>query len=418
MKTSATRPIIADIVRQHIDEAIALRISRTQLVRDAHSGLQTLVDFDERMQAHLDALAVAGDSAWPLCQMALEEVSEGSLFVAAVQAIQQRRLDRLKELIALAAAVPQAMAGLASAFGWLESNQLRNIVATLLRSTDVTARVVGIAACALHRVDPGLRALLEDPHPALRARALRTAGELGSREWLPACAEAIDDEDAACQLWAARSAVLLGDRQRALDWLASLTSTAPRSPFFDLALSALPLHAGHELLRTLATNPANSGWQLRGAGVVADASYLSWLLRRMREPHAARRAAEAFALITGADLIDLNLEGAPPADFASGPNDDPGHADVAMDADDHLPWPDVARIERWWEQNNSRFVPGQRYFVGAPITREHCIDVLTTGYARQRTLAAHHLCLLEPGSTLFEWRAPAWRQTQALAVCA
>lgn len=127
----------------------------------------------------------------------------------------------------------------------------------------------------------------------------------------------------------------------------------------------------------------------------------------MQEPHAARRAVEAFALITGADLIDLNLEGAAPADFESGPNDDPSQAEVAMDADDHLPWPDVARMERWYQQNSSRFVPGKRYFVGAPVTREHCATVLMTGYARQRTLSAHHLCLLQPGWTLFEWRAPA-----------
>lgn len=414
MRTSASKPIIAGIVRQHIEEAAALRLSRTRAVREAQ-GLQALTDLDERLSAHIDALAVAGDAAWPLCQTALEDVSAGSIFVAAVHSVQEKRIDRLDQLIALGRAVPQAMAGLASAFGWLEPKQLQNIVANLLRSTDVDARVIGIAACALHRVDPGLRRLLEDPHPVVRARALRTAGELGIREWLPACAAAIHDEDAECKLWGARSAVLLGDRQAALDGLVSLVSTTPQSPAYDLVLSALPLHPGHDLLRTLGTNPANAGWQLRGSGLVGDAAYVPWLLRKMQEPLTARRAAEAFALITGADLISLNLEGQPPADFVSGPNDDPSHADVAMDEDDHLPWPDVQGIERWWAQNSSRFAPAQRYFVGAPITREHCIEVLQTGHQRQRMLAAHHLCLLEPGSMLFEWRAPAWRQTQALA---
>jgi uncharacterized protein (TIGR02270 family) len=415
MRTSGSKPIISGIVRQHIEEAAALRVSRTQLVREANGGPEALTELDERLQAHLDALAVAGDAAWPLCQKALEEVSSGTVFVSAVHAIEAKRLDRLEQLIALAQAVPEAMAGLSSAFGWVEPPQLRNIVANLLRSTDVATRIVGIAACALHRVDPGLRGLLDDSNATVRARALRTAGELGKREWLPACIGALDDEDSACKLWGARSAVLLGDRQRALDWLVTLVSTTPHSPLFDVVLTALPLQAGHEVLRTLAGNPAHAGRQLRGAGLVGDAGYVSWLVRRMQDPLAARRAAEAFALITGADLVRLNMEGEPPADFASGPSDDPSLADVAMDADDHLPWPDAERVERWWAQNSSRFTPKQRYFVGAPLTREQCIEVLQSGCQPQRSLAAYHLCHLEPGSVLFEWRAPAWRQAQELA---
>lgn len=417
MRTSASKPIIAGIVRQHVEEAAALRLSRSRAVREAQ-GLQALNDLDERLSAHIDALAIAGDAAWTLCQTALEDVSAGSIFVATVHSILEKRLDRLEQLMAMVCAVPAARAGLVSAFGWLEPRQLQNIVANLLRSSDVDTRVTGIAACASHRVDPGLRRLLEDPHPLVRARALRTAGELGLREWLPVCTAAIRDEAAACQLWGARSAVLLGDRQSALDWLASFVSTDQQAPVFDLVLSALPLHPGHELLRSLGTNPANPGWQLRGSGLVGDAAYVPWLLRKMHEPQAARRAAEAFASITGADLIRHNLEGQSPADFPSGPDDDPSHDDVLMDADDHLPWPDVPRIEDWWARNSARFRSGQRYFVGAAITREHCTEVLKTGNQRQRMLAALHLCLLEPGSVLFEWRAPAWRQTQALAICA
>ena len=58
---------------------------------------------------------------------------------------------------------------------------------------------------------------------------------------------------------------------------------------------------------------------------------------------------------------------------------------------------------------------GTRYFMGAPVTREHCIDVLKNGYQRQRILAAHYLCLLEPGTPLFNTSAPAWRQQRLLA---
>jgi hypothetical protein len=62
-----------------------------------------------------------------------------------------------------------------------------------------------------------------------------------------------------------------------------------------------------------------------------------------------------------------------------------------------------------------KFQIGIRYFMGAPVTREHCIDVLKNGYQRQRILAAHYLCLLDPGTPLFNTSAPAWRQQRLLA---
>jgi uncharacterized protein (TIGR02270 family) len=129
----------------------------------------------------------------------------------------------------------------------------------------------------------------------------------------------------------------------------------------------------------------------------------------------ARAAGEAFSLITGADLARLGLERTPPDDFESGPNDDPNDPDISMDPDDGLPWPDQALVERWWTANAPRFPAGARFFVGTPVTREHCIDVLKNGYQRQRILAAHYLCLLEPGTPLFNTSAPAWRQQRLLA---
>ena len=86
-----------------------------------------------------------------------------------------------------------------------------------------------------------------------------------------------------------------------------------------------------------------------------------------------------------------------------------------MDEDDGLPWPDQARIQAWWNQNGARFTTGVRYFMGSPPSRAHCVEVLKSGYQRQRIAAAYHLCLLNPGTPLFEWRAPAWRQQRELA---
>jgi hypothetical protein len=86
-----------------------------------------------------------------------------------------------------------------------------------------------------------------------------------------------------------------------------------------------------------------------------------------------------------------------------------------MDEDGDLPWPDPVQVQRWWSQNQGRFTTGIRHFAGSPVAREQCVDVLQNGYQRQRIAASLHLCLLSPGASLFEWRAPASRQQHAVA---
>ena len=53
--------------------------------------------------------------------------------------------------------------------------------------------------------------------------------------------------------------------------------------------------------------------------------------------------------------------------------------------------------------------------MGEPVSVPHCQKVLREGYQRQRMAAAEYLCLLNPGTPLFNTRAPAWRQQRWLA---
>jgi hypothetical protein len=62
-----------------------------------------------------------------------------------------------------------------------------------------------------------------------------------------------------------------------------------------------------------------------------------------------------------------------------------------------------------------RFASGVRYIMREPLNRENFLRVLKGGFQRQRILAAHYLCLLNPGTVLFNTSAPAWRQQRLLA---
>ena len=135
----------------------------------------------------------------------------------------------------------------------------------------------------------------------------------------------------------------------------------------------------------------------------------------MSDQATARIAGEAVALIAGVDLTNGGLDRPAPVESQPESSDEPAASDLELDADSDVTWPDPERIERWWEQNGGRFEKNARHFMGAPVTREHCIDVLKNGYQRQRILAAHYLCLLEPGTPLFNTSAPASRQQKLLA---
>ena len=110
-----------------------------------------------------------------------------------------------------------------------------------------------------------------------------------------------------------------------------------------------------------------------------------------------RLAGEAFSFITGADLAWLDLEREPSEGL------------------DRVPMTIQAiRMSTWTPMTGCRGLtligcnpgglrmerdspPAPANFVGAPVTRDHCLHVLKTGYQRQRIAAAFHRCLLSPG---------------------
>ncbi len=414
----ADRPPIEAVIRQHAEDAVVLHNMRMAQVRAPHVRLHHLGRLDERLAAHLDGLLVAGEFGSRLCGTALENPGASELFVATVLALENGDAARLEQLLALAEALPETQGGLGSAFGWVASGVLRGTVRGLLSSATPFHRWVGLTACAMHRVDAGadLERALEDPHPGLRARALRTLGVLGRRESFAATRTALHDRSEPCRFWGAWSAVMLGNRSFALDWLVEYARRPGpfRERSLQLALRAVDLPRAHQLIRDLARAGGETRTLIRAVGIMGDPHHVPWLIERMADPGLARLAGESFSLITGIDLAYLDLEQPPPAAAEPGPGDDTGDDEAAMDPDDGLPWPDPAGIGTWWAANARRFQAGVRHFMGEPANPERCTRTLGEGYQRQRLAAGLYLCLLRPGKPLFNTAAPAPRQQRRL----
>lgn len=424
MTQTLVRQPIPAVVQQHAEESAVLRQIRSVLVRAPHVRLRHLRRLDDRIAAHLDGLAVAGSYGTALCTAALERTGAGEVFALAVRLIDERDDRALDRLAALAAALPDARRGLLSAFGWVSAAQLQGLVQSLLASRDAQRRALAIAACRLHRADPGeaLGHALDDDDPDLRAAAWRAAGEIGRADLLDRAQAALSDPDPATAFEAAACACLLGDRRAALAALEAMAHAgkSPReAPAWEWLLLASDFQRAREFVRALskaaAPGLAHQRRVIAAFGLLGDVRFVPWLVERMEDDTLARIAGESFTLLTGADLAALDLERKPPEQVPGGPSDDPADDNVAMDPDDSLPWPDRARVAHWWQQHAGEMPVEQRSFMGRPVGNGPVAQVLREGTQRQRFVAARHACLLAPGTRLFPVCAPAWRQQRLLA---
>lgn len=408
---------LSSVVAEHADEASFLWLQRASAVHAPNYSPQQFADLDERLEAHIDGLRVAGDEGWQHALALTDNEGPEDFFVAAVLAIEA--VDgRFDDLVERAKDLPEVVPGLVSALGWVEPKHLGGRVKALLDDASPLRQKLGVAACALHRRDPGalLGQLLESAPDSVRIRALRTAGELGRADLLPQALSLLGEVKPELRFWAAWAAVLLGDRAQALDVLAAFAlKSGPRQPrAFQLALQAMEVAPGHALLLDSAALPEAQRLRIIGSGFIGDARYVPWLIEQMSQPATARIAAEAFVTITGLDFNLAQMEVPPPDGFEDGPTDDPDDENVELPEDIALPWPDVDKVRAWWQQNGARFAPGGCLFMGQPVSQDSCQGVLRQGFQRQRVAAALHLALLDARAPLFATSAPAWRQQRWL----
>ncbi|MBT2303333.1 TIGR02270 family protein [Variovorax paradoxus] len=406
------------VVARHVEEAALLCNQRLYLVQAPHAKLHHLRRLDDRLAAHLDGLLVAGHVGGRLAQAALANTGCGEMFTAVALAFDSRDTGQLDRILAIAELLTDVQEAVVLAVGWVSAQSLRGINRDMLASPVAFHRRVAIAACAFHMVDPGdfLAPALDDADAALRAQALRAAGDCGRRDLVHSCNGALNDADASCRFWAARSAVLLGERHAPIHPLHEATHLPgpQRAEAFSLLFKLATSAQAAPLLKAMLERPESVRDAIRGAGTVGDPQVVPWLIQQMHDLKLTRLAGESFSLITGLDVAHLDLDRKPPENVELGPNDDPNDDSVAMDEDDGLPWPDPEKIGAWWRSNSHRFAAGARYFMGEPPSPAHCLSVLKTGFQRQRKAAAVHLCLMNPGTPLFNTAAPAWRQQRWL----
>ena len=79
--------IVHEVVIQHAEEASFLWLLRHAAVSQPHYSLADLSKLDNRAEAHLDGLRIAGESGWKVIQETLPFDEPCDLFAAAMSTI-------------------------------------------------------------------------------------------------------------------------------------------------------------------------------------------------------------------------------------------------------------------------------------------------------------------------------------------
>jgi uncharacterized protein (TIGR02270 family) len=410
-------PVIARVLSQHAEETATLWPLRRAATQSPHYNLGDLAKIDGRLEAHLDGLRIAGDEGWKFCEGQLAANEEGEVFAAGVMAFESAKPDNMGKVLAVVEEEPKTVDGLVSALGWLPVELAQTHVQLLLRSDKPVHQHVGIGAATIHQRHPGevLGRLVRSEHPAVRARTLKTVGELGDASLRANVESALRDMDPECRFAAARSAALLG-LPASVPVLREIAESGSMRAMtaVGLALRRMDLSAAQSWQKGLAADPKRIRLPIVAAGVIGDPAPVPWLISLMSQLPLARLAGEAFNLITGVDLVYRDLERKPPEDFNAGPTEHPDDENVEMDPDDNLPWPDPALVQKWWEKNRGQFQNGTRYLLGKPMTTDWLKTVLRDGRQRQRAAAALELAIRNPGQPLFNVKAPGFLQIELL----
>src|SRR5262249_12351904 len=112
--------VIRPIVEQHAEETAFLWTQRDRAgMPSSQYTLRELAVLDERVEAHLDGLRVAGTAGWEICEQAMLEGEAGEAFAAASLAFGSNNPESISRVLAHACGHHSLERALISSLGWL-----------------------------------------------------------------------------------------------------------------------------------------------------------------------------------------------------------------------------------------------------------------------------------------------------------
>ena len=414
------------IQMRHAEEAAFYWMQHDANAISPHLRFARLAHFDKLINAHLDGLRAAGESAWELALKNLTRWrTNGESFTAYVLMLESNNAEKLNTLWRLVKTCPDTTySGLISALGWVAPSVALPWLEYWLGQAEFAGlQMIALRGYAIRRIAPAtpLDLFFRSQHAFVRAAACMLAGRVRMYTYNSYLHALRQDADADVRAAAALALHLQGegaavaiDMWQALQHLNLTANNAKglaRQQGFERCIS-YARHFGHALpvnhfdwpqvAQMLPPRQALTLFAHHGDPVTIPiiASFLA-------NPEHARLAAWALRMITG---IDLDAQGLTKPSPEPDENEDERTTPLS-DPDVGLPWPNPQAISVWWNANRTRYFAGNRLLLGQPINdKAHSLDVLDYGTQAERYAAALNLALSDRQLPFIETRAAAEEQ--------
>ncbi len=395
---------------EHLEEASFLYEQRLVLLDDPEVTWLDLHDFEERFEAHIDALVLGEDLALAVCRQQARDGDFGELHATVRVFCRLDRPDLFREMIEfLDPDDDDRVKAVADALyfelpeHWLQSVE-KHLSDGDPAFTRAAARAIGSKRLSVSgRLTEGLAHVDAAVLPDL-IWSLGRLRDPHARQLLYNTCLQHDGEEVRA---AAAIALLRIGEPAALQYCAGRAGTEPWA-LLPLALGGGKEHVGP--LVEIAASDSVSAECMLALGLLGASSAVEPLLYHLGDDTLAEQAAVALYLITGAELYEdvyipeqvdedelfddeLIAEEHADDETSSGgpepPTEEPRGITITRLSQQPNDW------RTWWGANKTRFRPGVRYRSGRPYSPEGLIENLAAERSPQivRRLAAEELVI-------------------------
>jgi len=401
-----------DIYEQYVDEASFLWLMHTIAVDQPHYGVTELRNLEKRIESQLNGLMGNLDIAWSICEQAFENDAEaGEVFTAAILAFRSHDQAKIQFVVENAMTSEEGYQGLLYALTWLPGSLVHDWVKRFFTSKDLNHKKLAIEVCNIRRENPAdyLVSIFQREdcleNIELYIASLKITGELKRFDLIEDVLKAIDHDDESVRFWAIRSAIFIGDKSQVTKLEPYISEPSElQYEAIQIAFRVLPVATAREWVSKLVNDPDKMRTLIIITGVIGDPFAIDWLLQKMNETEFARVAAEAFCLITGTNLVAKDMTSPAPEDADTLPSEDADDDNVKMHDDENLPWPNVIKVQNYWNSIKANYTAGQRYLLGNHIGLLFLKNNIDSALQRQRHAMAIEISLIDKNEKLFNTR--------------
>jgi uncharacterized protein (TIGR02270 family) len=427
--SASPRQFNIGLYHEHLEEASLLYEQHLAYVHDPELMWIDLDDWEERFEAHIDALVVGGELALEVCKQRCAGGDFGELHAALRVFCRQDRSDLAYALLQnidtaeepIVQAVIDALKAECPA-AW-HDDLLRIMLGKCKQLVPALAETLAYRRAPVE--DTLLRVLPNCQEPQL-PRVLRALGRVGGERARAALAPHLRSENTGVAEAACRGLARLGDYQALRHGLL----VAQLRPWPVAALGVGGDHTAVNVLTDLATSDKVSDDALLALGMLGDLRSVSTLFNCLTNPDRAMAAAIALQTITGAALYGQTFvpDKVDPDELFEEERKKYEETGEAPKRADGQPFGsnvtqlsvDPATWRAWLTEHKAQFDPKLRYRHGKPLSPAASLEALQDEHTpnRVRALICEELVVRYKAPVTLEVDMPVRAQHKHLAAIA